>query len=148
MLEYWRLFQKLQEVTDEQEEYAQPFVDALNHLRNSEKAHAQPHLPPPPQPQPQQQQPSNISEYTTAGTTGAIMVNPAITTTSATTSTILSKVGMSGGSVTYTNLGKNPTHAIVKQVKLNWKLIDSITQKKKHSLIYDVDDRNEFQIPV
>lgn len=85
----------LQEVTNEQEEYAQPFVDELNRLRNSEKAtHLQPHP-----------QHSNFNEYTAAGTTGAIVANPAITTTSATTSTILSKVGMSGGSVTYTNLG-------------------------------------------
>lgn len=84
-------------VTNEQEEYAQPFMDALNHLRNSDKA----------QLHPQQTQHNNLSEYTTAGTTGAIVANPAITTTSATTSTILSKVGMSGGSVTYTNLG-NP----------------------------------------
>lgn len=45
-----------------------------------------------------------MSEYSIAGATGAT-INPAITT-SATTSTILSKVGMSGGSVTYTNLGK------------------------------------------
>ncbi|XP_055312165.1 transcription factor Jra-like isoform X3 [Sitodiplosis mosellana] len=97
---------QVKEVTDEQEEYAQPFVDALNHLRNSDKAHLHPHPAAHHQQQQQQQhqQQNNLSEYTTAGTTGAIMANPAITTTSATTSTILSKVGMSGGSVTYTNL--------------------------------------------
>lgn len=49
-----------------------------------------------------------MSEYSIAGATGAT-INPAITT-SATTSTILSKVGMSGGSVTYTNLGKEKKH--------------------------------------
>lgn len=85
----------IQEVTNEQEEYAQPFVDALNNLRNSEKAQ-----------QPIQHNNVSVSEYTTAGTTGAIVMNPAITTTSATTSTVLSKAGMSGGSLIYTNLGK------------------------------------------
>lgn len=84
-----------QGVTNEQEEYAQPFVDALNNLRNSDNA--QHHC-----------QSNNLSEFTTAGTTGAIVMNPAITTTtSATTSTVLSKAGMSGGSLIYTNLGKN-----------------------------------------
>lgn len=80
----------IKEVTNEQEEYAQPFVDALNHLRQSEKAQQHTQLP-------------NVTEYQISGTTSAT-INPAITTTSATTSTILSKVGMSGGSVTYTNL--------------------------------------------
>lgn len=95
----------MQEVTNEQEEYAQPFVDALNNLRNSDKAQQHTHI-----------QQNNVSEYTIAGTTGAT-INPAITTTSATTSTILSKVGMSGGSVTYTNLGKilNVTHTHILQ---------------------------------
>lgn len=86
-----------QDVTNEQEEYAQPFVDALNSLHNSEKAQ---------QPQTHQQQPqsqaSSVREF--SGTTGAIVANPAITTTT-TSTTILSKVGMSGGSVTYTTLG-------------------------------------------
>lgn len=84
----------MQEVTNEQEEYAQPFVDALNNLRNSEKAQL-----------PIQHNNVSVSEYTTAGTTGTIVMNPAITITSATTSTVLSKAGMSGGSLIYTNLG-------------------------------------------
>ncbi|XP_031637740.1 transcription factor AP-1 [Contarinia nasturtii] len=90
----------IKEVTNEQEEYAQPFVDALNNLRNSDKAHL--HIQSHQQQQNQQQQQQQQNEFTTS--TGAIVANPAITTTSSTTSTILSKVGMSGGSVTYTNL--------------------------------------------
>lgn len=124
-------------MTNEQEEYAQPFVDALNSLHNSEKAqHHHQHQPQQPQ-QPQQQQPqpqsqsqsqsqsqqqqqpqqpqsqsqsNTVREFSsTVGVTGAIVANPAITTTT-TSTTILSKVGMSGGSVTYTNLGKFQTH--------------------------------------
>lgn len=75
------------------EEFSQPFVDALNHLRNNDKGQIHP------------QAVNKMSEYSIAGAFGET-INPAITT-SATTSTILSKVGMSGGSVTYTNLGKD-----------------------------------------
>lgn len=78
----------------------QPFVEALNNLHNSGKAQ-QPQQTHQQQPQ---SQPTTVREFPTEETTGAIMANPAITTTT-TSTTILSKVGMSGGSVTYTNLG-------------------------------------------
>lgn len=82
------------QVTSEQEDYARPFVDALKNLHNNKKG------------QPQPPQNTIPAEFSTTGTTGAIVANSVITTTSAPTSTILSTVGMSGGSVTYTNLGK------------------------------------------
>lgn len=81
------------------EEFSQPFVDALNHLRNNDKGQIHP------------QAVNKMSEYSIAGAFGDT-INPAITT-SATTSTILSKVGMSGGSVTYTNLGKDKKNILV-----------------------------------
>lgn len=98
-------------------------MDALNNLRNSEKAQQQTQLHQHPQ---QQQQ----NEFTTA--TGAIVANPAITTTSATTSTILSKVGMSGGSVTYTNLGKK-------------EILNKTTMKIEVHLILDTNYRVSTQ---
>lgn len=90
------------QVTSEQEDYARGFTDALNLLHHSE------HVQPDPQ-QPQPQQPSKVTSNTEFITTGtSIAVNTSLTTTSppTTTSTILSTVGMSGGSVTYTNLGR------------------------------------------
>lgn len=89
-------------MTSEQEDYARGFVDALNNLRNSEHSNQQPT-----QQQSQENQQNNNSTNEILPKTGAIVSNPSIiTTTPATTSSILSTVGMSGGSVTYTNLGR------------------------------------------
>lgn len=104
------------QVTSEQADYARGFEDALNEIRTKEQQHQQTTA------QPQQQ------NGTTKFTSGAywivessysfakyslnynnlmfllsLIILATIPTTSATTSTILS---MSGGSVTYTDLGK------------------------------------------
>lgn len=89
---------KIFQGTVEQENFSRGFEDALNLLRDNEHQ----------EPQPQQQQPTKVtskSEFTTTGT--SIAVNASLITTSppTTTSMILSTVGMSGASVTYTNLG-------------------------------------------
>lgn len=91
------------QVTSEQEDYARPFVDLLKNMHQTKNG--------------QQQQQSQITpkisttEYYTTGS-GAIVANPVITTSAPAmsaphASTIFCTVGMSGGSVTYTDIGKN-----------------------------------------
>lgn len=130
----------MQEVTNEQEEYAQPFVDALNNLRNIDKA--------------QHTHPPNVREFATPGTTGAIVVNPAVTTTPVTTSTtILSKVGMSGGSVTYTNLGNMKWHTNIhlgrrkKKCQLN-NANQAIASRRNAPNVQGISKRNRFNCSI
>lgn len=75
------------QVTTEQEDYARGFVDALNSLRNGENA-------------------QQNNEFATAVVSAVSNSTTANNTAPTTTAAILSTVGMSGGSITYTNLGE------------------------------------------
>lgn len=80
-----------QQVTSEQEEYARGFEEALDSLRSNENK------------QHQQQQNDFVASVVSSMARNATAHLPTVPTT---TSAILSNVGMSGGSITYTNLGK------------------------------------------
>lgn len=76
-------------MTIEQENYARPFEEALIMLRNNENA----------------QQNVNIDLPTSVVTSVTNNITVSHSTAPTTTAAILSNVGMSGGSITYTNLG-------------------------------------------
>lgn len=76
-------------MTIEQENYARPFEEALIMLRNNENA-----------------QQNVIDLPTSVVSSVANNITVSHTTAPTTTAAILSNVGMSGGSITYTNLGE------------------------------------------
>jgi Jun-like transcription factor len=120
----FHLFSPYFQVTTEQEDYARGFEDALNNLHKNENpktTSAQQQQPSPPQQQQQSSQSqSSTKQISVASSTTAITMPTNVTTVT----TVVTNT-MSGGGITYTNLGECQTMLFFSKKNPIWILLSA-----------------------